>query len=118
MAKHLIAGLALLGALGVVGPSAAQPIVSPDRLDDASTEGDTFASMGDFAWRAFIALNWPSVTGERGAPDRAKTLGDSGPRVWETFKSAAETFPFDENGRRMAPAAWGSYSGPNPCGTQ
>ena len=24
----------------------------------------------------------------RGAPDRAKTLGDPGPRVWETFKSA------------------------------
>ena len=93
MAKHLIAGLALLGALGVTAPGAAQPVVSPDRLDDASAEGDTFASMGDFAWRAFIALNWPSAGGERGAPDRAKSLGGPGPRVWETFKSAAETFP-------------------------
>jgi hypothetical protein len=116
MARHLVAGLALLGALGVATPSAAQPTVSPDRLDDALAEGDTFASMGDFAWRAFIALNWPSVGGERAAPDRAKTLGDSGPRAWETFKSAAETFPFDKNGGRKAPSAWGSYGGPNPCG--
>ena len=116
MARPLIAGLALLGALGVAAPCAAQPIASPDRLEDASTEGDSLASMSDFAWRAFIALNWPSVASERGAPDRARSLGDAGPRVWETFKSAAETIPFDGNGRRVAPSPWASYSGPNPCG--
>ncbi len=115
MAKQLIAALALLAAL-VATPSAAQPVASPDRPDDASSDGDTFAAMGDFAWRSFIALNWPSAAGERGSPDRAKTLGDAGSRVWETFKSAAETFPFDENSQRVAPTAWASYGGPNPCG--
>ncbi len=116
-AKPLIAGLAFCAALGVAAApaSATAPFVSPDRLDDASTEGDGFASMGNFAWRAFIALNWPSDRRERGAPDRGKTLGDSGPRVWETFKSAYETLPIGEDGKRMAPTPWSSFGGPNPC---
>ena len=48
--------------------------------------------VGNFAWRAFIALNWPSrlEADKRGVPDRAKSLGDPGKRVWETFKSDAE----------------------------
>ena len=98
--------------------SAASPVVSPDRLDDASSGGDAFAALGDFGWRAFLALNWPAAgdAARRGAPNRATTLGDPGPRVWETFKSAAETFPVGADGRRIAAASWGSYASPNPCG--
>ena len=72
-----------------------QPMVSPDRADDApAAAGDSFSAVGNFAWRAFIALNWPSMLGaaDRGAPDRTKSLGDPGKRVWETFKSDAELF--------------------------
>ncbi|MDE3174667.1 MAG: hypothetical protein KGM15_00985 [Pseudomonadota bacterium] len=109
-AKPLIVALAVAAAT----PLAASPLLSPDRLDDAATGGDGFATVGDFAWRAFIALNWPAAG--RGTPDRAKTIGDPGPRVWETFKSATETFPVDADGRRLAPTPWESFAGPNPCG--
>ena len=66
------------------------PVVSPDRIEDApSIKPDPYPDFDNFAWRAFIALNWPSLSdsAHRGEPDRAKTLGDPGPRVWETFKA-------------------------------
>jgi hypothetical protein len=121
--KHFVAALALSGALCAargepLTASVASPVVSPDRLEDARLDGDGFAAAGDFAWRAFIALNWPAAAGarSRGAADRGKALGDPGPRVWETFKSAAEAFPVDADGRRIAPTPWESLAGPNPCG--
>ena len=58
------------------------PMVSPDRIEDApSIKPDPYPDFDNFAWRAFIALNWPSLTdpAHRGVPDRAKTLGDPGP---------------------------------------
>ena len=93
-------------------------MVSPDRIDDAPvTAGDSFSVVGNFAWRAFIALNWPSMldAADRGAPDRAKSLGDPGKRVWETFKSDAELFEVGDDGRPITPAPWASYDGRNPC---
>jgi hypothetical protein len=95
------------------------PTVSPERIDDAPlTAGDSFSLVGNFAWRAFIALNWPSKLEEaqRGVPDRVKSLGDPGKRVWETFKSDYELFEVGDDGRRVAPAPWASYDGRNPCG--
>jgi hypothetical protein len=92
------------------------PIVSPDRIDDAPTSARE--ALANFAWRAFIALNWPSLTDDRGRgePDREKPLGDPGKRVWESFKSDAELFEVDSDGHRVAPAPWESYAGRNPCG--
>ncbi|HLW93054.1 MAG TPA: hypothetical protein VKS78_17365, partial [Roseiarcus sp.] len=124
-AKPRFAALALSLAVAVAAsnqPScagAAAPVVSPDRLDDAASGGDAFAAIGDFAWRAFIALNWPAANDAttRGAPDRAKAFGDPGPRVWETFKSAAETFPVGADGRCIEPTPWSSFAGPDPCGS-
>ena len=95
------------------------PTVSPDRLDDAPlTAGDSFSVVDNFAWRAFIALNWPSrlEAAERGVPDREKSLGNSGKRVWETFKSDYELFEVGDDGHAIAPAPWASYDGRNPCG--
>ncbi len=92
------------------------PIVSPDRMEDAQTNSrDVLAS---FAWRAFIALNWPSLTDERGRgePDREMQFGAPGKRVWETFKSDAELFEVDDDGRLVAPTPWPSAAGRNPCG--
>src|SRR5664279_1038917 len=71
----------------------AAPVVSPDRIEDVpSTRVDPFPDFDNFGWRAFLALNWPSLTdpAHRGVPDRAETLGDPGPRVWETFKARYE----------------------------
>lgn len=97
--------------------SAASPLVSPDRIDEAKADGNDFSGVAEFAWRAFISLNWPAVGGAaRGEPDRTQSLGSPGPRVWETFKSAAETFPIDGDGRRIAATPWSSQAGPNPCG--
>ncbi|HZZ62800.1 MAG TPA: hypothetical protein VFE63_16830 [Roseiarcus sp.] len=92
------------------------PMVSPDRVDDAPA--NERAVVANFAWRAFIALNWPSLLDapNRGVPDRHRALGDSGERVWETFKSDYELFAVGDDGRRVAPEPWGSYAGRNPCG--
>jgi hypothetical protein len=115
-----IAGLvaAILASFAVpatTGPVVA-PVVSPDRLDDAPVNARDV--MANFAWRAFIALNWPSLPSDsgRGLPDREKSLGDQGKRVWETFKSDYELFEFGDDGLRVRPAVWTSYAGRNPCG--
>ena len=95
------------------------PMVSPDRIEDApSIKPDPYPDFDNFAWRAFIALNWPSLTdsAHRGEPDRAKTLGDQGPRVWETFKARYELFQVGPDGRPIAPKPWTTYEAANPCG--
>ena len=104
-----------------IGPAASDdftPLVSPDRVEDVpSTRLDPFPAFDNFAWRAFIAMNWPAeVNADRGLPDRAKTLGDPGRRVWETFKSDYELFELGADGRPIAPSPWAGYSGRNPCG--
>ncbi len=95
------------------------PLLSPDRLEDAaSTRVDPYPTFDNFAWRAFIALNWPALGGAdgRGAPDRARTLADAGPRVWETFKAHYELFQTGADGRPAAPSPFASFEGMNPCG--
>ena len=110
--------------LPVFGPARAEdvsPLVSPDRIDDVpATRPDPFPAFDNFAWRAFVALNWPALSDarRRGEPDRAKTVGDPGPRVWETFKSRYELFPAGGDGRPIAPSPWASYDGLNPCGAR
>jgi hypothetical protein len=116
VAAGLAAGLA---ARSSADTSSVTPILSPDRIDDApSADKGAFALIDNFAWRAFIALNWPSLpdSAHRGAPDRSKSLGDEGKRVWETFKSDYELFPLSAEGSRVAPSPWTSYDGRNPCG--
>src|SRR5271166_7189185 len=113
------AGLTALGRTGSASEGGDLPVVSPNRLDDAPLgAGDISSVVGNFAWRAFIALNWPSrlEADKRGVADRAKSLRDPGKRVWETFKSDAELFEVGDDGRPIAPAPWASYDGRNPCG--
>jgi hypothetical protein len=109
-----VAGLAAGLASGSAGTGDVAPTVSPDRVDDAPSAGrDSFSVVDNFAWRAFIALNWPSEldAAHRGGADRAKALGDSGKRVWETFKSDYELFEAGKEGGRVAPSPWTSYDG-------
>jgi hypothetical protein len=97
------------------------PLVSPDRIEDVpSTRVDPFPAFDNFAWRAFIALNWPSRLDADGrdVPDRAKSLNDAGARVWETFKSRYELFQIAPDGKPLAPSPWASYDGRNPCGAE
>ena len=95
------------------------PLVAPDRLEDApAIKPDPYPDFDNFAWRAFIALNWPSLSdpAHRGEPDRVKTLADPGPRVWETFKARYELFQVGPDGRPIAPKPWATYEAANPCG--
>jgi hypothetical protein len=93
------------------------PIVSPDPVldvPDTPPGQDPFPFFDDFSWRKFIALNWPGLNGaqNRGQPDRNKSLADTGPRVWQTWKSRFEIF----QPQGVAPADWNDYRGSNPCG--
>ena len=134
-ARRLLIALmfvAALVALLPVSPAAAQvqtnpragataPLVVPDRIEDLPSltpEFDKFPELDNFAWRAFVALNWPSLTdsAHRGVPDRTKTPGDPGPRVWETFKARYELFQVGRDGRPIAPKPWATYQAANPCG--
>jgi hypothetical protein len=42
-------------------------------------------SPDEYAWRLFVALDWPARSGEREA-DSTKKLGESGRVVWESWK--------------------------------
>ncbi|WNG38867.1 hypothetical protein F0U61_38275 [Archangium violaceum] len=60
------------------------------------------SNMDLYAWREFIALNWPAAPGTC-EPDRSRTFLDTkGPRVWETWLQPSDVFvPPGE-----APARW------------
>ncbi len=45
-----------------------------------------------YAWRLFVALNWPGDPVKREA-DRNKTLGAPGPATWETWRNANSEAP-------------------------
>ncbi len=118
--QRLAWAFALAGCVcGVAAADDFAPTLSPDRIEDApSTRLDPYPTFDNFAWRAFLSLNWPARSGAdgRGEPDRARTLGDPGPRVWETFKSSYELFQIGPDGRPIAPSAYASFAGRNPCG--
>jgi hypothetical protein len=120
-AMLLAALITILAPPGVAQDSG--PTVSPDRVDDIliiPADSDPFPQLDNFAWRAFIALNWPSLTDadHRGMPDRAKAFGDPGPRVWETYKSRYELFQAGSDGAPVAPPRWATYDALNPCGAR
>jgi hypothetical protein len=113
------------GGAPVVSPSALNDpgciCPSPDRIEDVPVlkpDVENFPELDNFGWRAFIALNWPSLTdpAHRGVPDRSKTLGNPGRRVWETFKARYELFQVGPDGRPIPPQPWATYDAANPCG--
>jgi len=103
-----------------VGYNAA--LIVPYRIEDIpnlTPEFDKFPEVDNFAWRAFVALNWPALTdpAHRGFPDPAKKPGDPGPRVWETFKARYELLQVGADGSPIAPQPWATYNAASPCGT-
>lgn len=78
----------------------------------------TFDQAAEFAWKEFIALNWPAgpQSGQPGQRDHASDscrFGDPacpGPLVWETFRGKVEIFPGDGNPPPGYPGASGDKS--------
>lgn len=83
------------------------PSLAPDLPGDVDLPRHPEALC--FAWKQFIALNWPAAAGSAGQPDRRRTSRsfgeprDTTPTVWETYKEAHEVFLPD--GSRPRP--WG-----------
>ena len=54
---------------------------------------DSFENNVDcLAWQDFIYLMWPADAAQRGVPDPTRTLGASGPTVWETYRTIDTVF--------------------------
>jgi hypothetical protein len=143
--RHLLicalvaAAISLLAVL-VPSPAAAQapcpspipvPIPPPNLAAPAATmvpddvciptsfPGNPIAYFDDYSWRAFIALVWPRLNGQRGVPDPNLPITTVGtPLVFETYKADWETF--QPNG--TPPSAfndntsyWTSNPSQSPC---
>jgi hypothetical protein len=89
--------LVAIAALTSAGDARAQVAVtvSPTFPRDI-TGGAPAASLQQsaaFAWQEFIALNWPALAGQRDVPDTGQKFGNqTGPLVWQTFRSKVEIF--------------------------
>jgi hypothetical protein len=65
-----------------------------DWHDPSAEPHEPVAAAGrsdEYAWRLFVALNWPA-DGEARAPDRSARLGADRPTVWESWMSAGNVF--------------------------
>jgi len=70
-------------------------------LSRAKTYADKRLAFHIWAWNTFLALNTP-VGPQRGVPAPGKTPADPGTRVWESYKTSAETYPHPP----AIPTAW------------
>jgi hypothetical protein len=93
MIARRIVGILLLG-MAAAQPSRAQ---APAALDwpapwlESHNPGQAAANPDEYAWRLFIALNWPANTTTRKA-DPTATLGADKPVVWETWQNATDVY--------------------------
>lgn len=97
----------------------AATVIPADVCNTASFPGNPIAFFDDYSWRAFIALVWPALGGQRGKPDPNQPLtAVDVPLVFETYKTDWETFqpggappsPFDSNA-----SFWTSNPSQSPC---
>jgi hypothetical protein len=75
-------------------------VIASDPSKEPQDSASAVNSPDAYAWRLFIALNWPADI-EKKAPDSAKNLGDVGPVVWETWANAR--FVISTNGSDPGP---------------
>ena len=71
-------------------PQAPLDTCIPDGFNDVAID-----YFDDYSWRLFVGVVWPASPDRRGLADTTKTVGDAGPRVFETFKSLWEVFHED-----------------------
>jgi hypothetical protein len=98
------AALLAAGALMTAPPAAAhwqKPWAEPQDPAAAANASD------EYAWRLFVALNWPADPVARRADSRAK-LGADRPPVWQTWQSAGEVYLDDG----ADPGPWTNLGGP------
>jgi len=112
--------------MSTAAPQAAAPALTPPAGADIPFSVPPpqagHVPFADFAWRSFIALNWPSQLNAglpvRGVPDRTLSVGDAldRPRVWETWKTDWELFGFG-GPSPPTPSRWPDWSTPGiqPC---
>jgi hypothetical protein len=75
--------------------------INPNRPKDICTgfgeeaANATQVQAAIFAWKQFVALNWPALENSRGVADpSAKFGGESGqPLVWQTYRNKVEVYP-------------------------
>ncbi len=100
----VVAAVATLGAFAAAPRQAcpARPVPdasSPQQpLDTCIPDGFSEVAIDyfdDYSWRLFVGMVWPAAPDKRGVADTTKTLGDAGPRVFETYKSLWEVFHED-----------------------
>jgi hypothetical protein len=71
----------------ITSPQPPTDVFIPDAFGGLSID-----YFDDYSWRALVALVWPAVAGHRDVPATSKTIGASGTRVFETYKSLWEIF--------------------------
>jgi len=74
--------------------SMAQALTAPDWPTpwiESHNPGQAATNPDEYAWRLFIALNWPANTTTREADPTAK-LGADKPVVWETWQNATDVY--------------------------
>jgi len=78
--------------------------------------GNPIQFFDDYSWKSFVALIWPAQAGSRGKADVSKSVSDSGPRVFETYKNLSEMFHQDGS----PPSPWNQFDPPafNACAVQ
>ena len=105
---------------GPTGPAGASVPEPPEQLssevpkeadfDDQGDEEKNRPFFNDFAWKVFIALNWPADDTLRGKAHATKKFGDtSGPIVWGSWKSVDELELFPPDSLNVPPTSWDSY---------
>ena len=85
------------------------PALSPYPPQDIPLPANA-GEVNEFAWKLFVAMNWPALPGQKGLPDESKRMGDPGLTVWGTFKTSREIFQPD--GRDPGPWNTGLPSPP------
>jgi hypothetical protein len=77
-----------------IPPASAQSSTAPDWPTpwiESHNPGQAATNPDEYAWRLFIALNWPANTTTRKA-DPTATLGADKPVVWETWQNATDVY--------------------------
>lgn len=88
-----------------------EPTIPADEFGGAFDNGLQNAAV--FAWNEFIALNWPAKAGARDTADAAQPFGtQSGPLVWETFRSKVEVYPGNGNATTPPHGGASGYNDP------
>lgn len=65
---------------------------SGDRWEEPQDTQMALLEPDCYAWRLFIALNWPAIVADK-APNTAATFGANAPVVWETWRNASNIAP-------------------------